>query len=89
MEITYIFVVQMVSKYEVLWLIKFVGFGFIIYNHLFTFPRFLLDFDIAAPKITVPTDFSPDNKHSTKLMLDLGNLVINTKVSLQNGVLVI
>lgn len=41
--------------------------------------RFLLDLDIAAPKITIPTDFCPDNKHSTKLMLDLGNLVIRTK----------
>ncbi|KAK4746515.1 hypothetical protein SAY87_012827 [Trapa incisa] len=41
--------------------------------------RFLLDFDIAAPKITIPTDFYPDNKHSTKLLLDLGNLMIHTQ----------
>lgn len=41
---------------------------------------FLLDLDIAAPKITIPTDFCPDNVHPTKLMLDLGNLVIRTKV---------
>ncbi|XP_062073801.1 uncharacterized protein LOC133778015 isoform X2 [Humulus lupulus] len=41
--------------------------------------RFLLDIDIAAPKITIPTDFCPDNRHSTKLMLDLGNLVIRTE----------
>ncbi|KAK9266873.1 hypothetical protein L1049_027132 [Liquidambar formosana] len=41
--------------------------------------RFLLDLDIAAPKITIPTDFRPDNAHSTKLLLDLGNLVIRTQ----------
>lgn len=48
--------------------------------HLLPFARFLLDLDIAAPKITIPTDFSPDNQHSTKLMLDLGNLMIRTEV---------
>lgn len=48
--------------------------------HLYPFARFLLDIDIAAPKITIPTDFCPDNRHSTKLMLDLGNLVIRTEV---------
>lgn len=42
--------------------------------------RFLLDLNIAAPKVTIPTDFSPDNTHSTKLLLDFGNLVIHTKV---------
>ncbi|WCJ20748.1 hypothetical protein M5689_002962 [Euphorbia peplus] len=41
--------------------------------------RFLLDLDIAAPKITIPTDFCPDNIHSTKLLLDLGNLVIRSQ----------
>uniref|UniRef100_A0A7N0VMH0 PH domain-containing protein n=1 Tax=Kalanchoe fedtschenkoi TaxID=63787 RepID=A0A7N0VMH0_KALFE len=41
--------------------------------------RFLLDLDIAAPKITIPTNFCPDNVHATKLMLDLGNLVIRTQ----------
>ncbi|XP_031385571.1 uncharacterized protein LOC116199374 isoform X2 [Punica granatum] len=41
--------------------------------------RFLLDFDIAAPKITIPTDFCPDNDHPTKLLLDLGNLLIRTQ----------
>lgn len=41
--------------------------------------RFLLDLDIAAPKITVPTEFCPDNANSTKLLLDLGNLVIRTQ----------
>ncbi|CAH9120085.1 unnamed protein product [Cuscuta europaea] len=41
--------------------------------------RFLLDLNIAAPKVTFPTDFSPDSIHSTKLLLDLGNLVIHTK----------
>ncbi|EEF45057.1 vacuolar protein sorting-associated protein, putative [Ricinus communis] len=41
--------------------------------------RFLLDLDIAAPKITIPTEFRPNNIHSTKLMLDLGNLVIRSQ----------
>ncbi|XP_015084887.1 uncharacterized protein LOC107028368 [Solanum pennellii] len=41
--------------------------------------RFFLDLKIAAPKITIPTDFCPDSTHSTKLLLDLGNLVISTK----------
>lgn len=36
--------------------------------------------DIAAPKITIPTDFCPDNTHATKLLLDLGNLLIRTQV---------
>lgn len=47
--------------------------------------RFLLDLDIAAPKITVPTDFCPDNMHSTKLMLDLGKLVIRTQDDFELG----
>ncbi|KAM5573225.1 hypothetical protein ABKV19_012985 [Rosa sericea] len=47
--------------------------------------RFLLDLDIAAPKITIPTDFCPDNIHPTKLMLDLGNLVIGTKDDYEHG----
>lgn len=42
--------------------------------------RFLLDLDIAAPKITIPTDFQPDNTNTTRLMLDLGNLLIRTQV---------
>jgi vacuolar protein sorting-associated protein 13A/C len=41
--------------------------------------RFLLDLDIAAPKITIPTEFRPDNHRSTKLLLDLGNLVIRSQ----------
>ncbi|MFS8029949.1 putative vacuolar protein sorting-associated protein [Helianthus anomalus] len=41
--------------------------------------RFFLDLDIAAPKITIPTEFSPDSFHSTKLLLDLGNLIIRTQ----------
>ncbi|KAJ4951540.1 hypothetical protein NE237_028372 [Protea cynaroides] len=41
--------------------------------------RFLLDLDIAAPKITIPTSFCPDNSHATKLLLDLGNLVLCTQ----------
>ncbi|KAL4281357.1 hypothetical protein GQ457_03G021640 [Hibiscus cannabinus] len=43
------------------------------------FSRFLLDLDIAAPKITIPTEFQPDSKHSTKLLLDLGNLIIHSQ----------
>ncbi|MQL82370.1 hypothetical protein Taro_014851 [Colocasia esculenta] len=41
--------------------------------------RFLLDLDIAAPKITIPTEFCPDNVHATKLLLDLGNLKLSTQ----------
>ncbi|KAK9049282.1 hypothetical protein SSX86_031750 [Deinandra increscens subsp. villosa] len=41
--------------------------------------RFFLDLDIAAPKITIPTEFSPDSFHPTKLLLDLGNLIIRTQ----------
>ncbi|GKU95670.1 hypothetical protein SLEP1_g9001 [Rubroshorea leprosula] len=41
--------------------------------------RFRLDLDIAAPKITIPTEFRPDNTHPTKLLLDLGNLVIRSQ----------
>ncbi|CAN1333900.1 Intermembrane lipid transfer protein VPS13 [Linum perenne] len=41
--------------------------------------RFLLDLDIAAPKITIPTEFRPDRMNSTKLLLDLGNLVIRSQ----------
>ncbi|KAL7609935.1 hypothetical protein Lser_V15G10156 [Lactuca serriola] len=41
--------------------------------------RFFLDLDIAAPKITIPTEYCPDNLHPTKLLLDLGNLIIRTQ----------
>ncbi|CAD6212089.1 unnamed protein product [Miscanthus lutarioriparius] len=41
--------------------------------------RFSLNMDIAAPKITVPTKFRPDDVHETKLLLDLGNLVLRTE----------
>ncbi|CAN8324888.1 unnamed protein product [Cochlearia groenlandica] len=47
--------------------------------------RFLLDLDIAAPKITIPTDFRPDNHRSTKLLLDLGNLVIRSQDDHKHG----
>ncbi|KAE9596742.1 putative vacuolar protein sorting-associated protein [Lupinus albus] len=47
--------------------------------------RFSLDLDIAAPKITIPTDFCPDNTHATKLLLDLGNLLIRTQDDCQQG----
>jgi vacuolar protein sorting-associated protein 13A/C len=43
--------------------------------------RFSLNMDIAAPKITVPTKFRPDDVHETKLLLDLGNLVLRTEKS--------
>nr|KAJ0185005.1 hypothetical protein LSAT_V11C900488470 [Lactuca sativa] len=33
----------------------------------------------AAPKITIPTEYCPDNLHPTKLLLDLGNLIIRTQ----------
>ncbi|CAA0838075.1 pleckstrin homology (PH) domain-containing protein [Striga hermonthica] len=41
--------------------------------------RFFLDLDIAAPKITIPTDFSPDGVHPTRLLIDLGKLVIRSQ----------
>ncbi|GFP96481.1 vacuolar protein sorting-associated protein 13c [Phtheirospermum japonicum] len=41
--------------------------------------RFFLDLDIAAPKITIPTDFYPDSVHPTKLLIDLGKLVIRSQ----------
>ncbi|KAG0474781.1 hypothetical protein HPP92_014467 [Vanilla planifolia] len=41
--------------------------------------RFFLDLDISAPKITIPTNFCPDDHHATKLLLDLGNLVVCTQ----------
>jgi vacuolar protein sorting-associated protein 13A/C len=41
--------------------------------------RFSLNLDIAAPKITVPTKFRPDDIHETKLLLDLGNLILRTE----------
>lgn len=41
-------------------------------------PKFLLDLDIAAPKVTIPTDFYPDGQHKCKMFLDLGYLNINT-----------
>nr|XP_009413254.1 PREDICTED: uncharacterized protein LOC103994598 isoform X1 [Musa acuminata subsp. malaccensis] len=40
--------------------------------------RFLLDLDIAAPKVTIPTKFYPDDLHATQLLLDLGNLTLTT-----------
>ncbi|KAI9114488.1 hypothetical protein K1719_014716 [Acacia pycnantha] len=47
--------------------------------------RFSLDLDIATPKIMIPADFRPDNTHITKLLLDLGNLVIRTQDDCQQG----
>ncbi|GER35434.1 pleckstrin homology (PH) domain-containing protein [Striga asiatica] len=41
--------------------------------------RFFLDLDIAAPKITIPTEFSPDGVHPTRLLIDLGKLVIRSQ----------
>ncbi|URE38071.1 vacuolar protein [Musa troglodytarum] len=40
--------------------------------------RFLLNLDIAAPKVTIPTKFYPDDLHATQLLLDLGNLMLTT-----------
>ena len=47
----------------------------------FSAPRFLLDLDIAAPKITIPTEFRPDNLNATKLLLDLGKFKLCTQVN--------
>jgi hypothetical protein len=44
------------------------------------FCRFSLDLDIAAPKITIPTDFFPDGKNQCKLLVDLGYLTLQTEV---------
>ncbi|KAG0557949.1 hypothetical protein KC19_11G167800 [Ceratodon purpureus] len=41
-------------------------------------PKFLLDLDIAAPKVTIPTDFFPDGQHQCKMFLDLGYFSIKT-----------
>jgi vacuolar protein sorting-associated protein 13A/C len=41
-------------------------------------PRFLLDLDIDAPKVVIPTEFYPDGKHQCKLFLDLGHFKIRT-----------
>ncbi|CAA6669756.1 unnamed protein product [Spirodela intermedia] len=40
--------------------------------------RFFLDLDIAAPKITIPHEFYPENT-CTKLLLDLGHLKLSTE----------
>ncbi|KAL2233062.1 UNVERIFIED_CONTAM: hypothetical protein Sindi_1486200, partial [Sesamum indicum] len=45
---------------------------------------FVLDLDIAAPKITIPTDFYPDTVHPTKLLIDLGKLLIRSQVNSQS-----
>jgi vacuolar protein sorting-associated protein 13A/C len=42
-------------------------------------PKFSLDLDIAAPKITIPTDFFPDGKNQCKLLVDLGYLTLQTE----------
>jgi hypothetical protein len=44
----------------------------------FTTRRFLLDLDIDAPKVVIPTEFYPDGKHQCKLFLDLGHFKIMT-----------
>eukprot|EP01018_Ginkgo_biloba_P007485 Gb_23775 [translate_table: standard] len=41
--------------------------------------RFSLDLDIAAPKITIPTEFYPDSGQQTKLLLNLGHFTLNTE----------
>lgn len=44
----------------------------------FTTRSFLLDLDIDAPKVVIPTEFYPDGKHQCKLFLDLGHFKIMT-----------
>jgi hypothetical protein len=44
----------------------------------FTTRRFLLDLDIDAPKVVIPTEFYPDGRHQCKLFLDLGHFKIMT-----------
>lgn len=41
--------------------------------------RFSLNMDIAAPKITIPTEFFPDGSRETKLLIDLGSFTLNTE----------
>jgi len=41
-------------------------------------PKFSLDLDIAAPKVTIPTNFYPDGQHQCKMFLDLGYFTIKT-----------
>jgi hypothetical protein len=36
--------------------------------------------DIAAPKIIILSDFYPDGKEQSKLLLDLGHLTLQTEV---------
>ncbi|KAF3782527.1 Vacuolar sorting-associated protein 13C [Nymphaea thermarum] len=38
--------------------------------------RFFLDLDIAAPKVTIPTAFFPEDYQATKLLLDLGHFTL-------------
>ncbi|KAI5072395.1 hypothetical protein GOP47_0012501 [Adiantum capillus-veneris] len=42
-------------------------------------PQFSLYLDIAAPKIIVPSEFYPDGKRLSKLLLDLGHLTLQTE----------
>ncbi|XP_023553987.1 uncharacterized protein LOC111811402 [Cucurbita pepo subsp. pepo] len=46
--------------------------------------RFLLDLDIAAPKITIPAEFHLDDINSINLLIDLGNLLIRTQDEHEN-----
>ncbi|KAL2636221.1 hypothetical protein R1flu_007700 [Riccia fluitans] len=41
-------------------------------------PRFKMDLDIAAPKVTVPTEFYPDGIQQSKLLLDFGHFNLKT-----------
>lgn len=45
--------------------------------------RFKMDLDIAAPKVTIPTDFYPDGVKQSKLLLDFGHF--NLKSDLVRG----
>ena len=44
--------------------------------------RFSLQLDIAAPKVIIPSDFYPDGKQQSKLLLDLGHLTLQTEVDI-------
>jgi vacuolar protein sorting-associated protein 13A/C len=43
-------------------------------------PRFSIDLDLAAPKITIPTDFYPDGEHQCNLLVDLGYFSLQTEL---------
>ncbi|CAM6084054.1 unnamed protein product [Calypogeia fissa] len=42
-------------------------------------PRFSIDLDLAAPKVTIPTEFYPDGEHKCNLLVDLGYFSFQTE----------